>query len=83
MIARNGIEVATRISRRYAERKYWKQEAADLLILKGVCGPEELVEAAEYAESLMYRNVDEGGELMASPQEAVEDDLVYPYSTMS
>lgn len=83
MTALRGVEVATRVSRQSAERKYWKQEAADLLILKGVCGPDELVEAAEYAESLMYRNVGEGGELMASPKEAVDDDLIYPYAAMS
>lgn len=78
-----GINIASRVSRHSAERKYWKQEAADLLILKGVCGPDELEAAAEYAESLMYRNVDESGELMVSPKEAVDDDLIYPYSTMS
>lgn len=75
--------VVTRVSRQAAERKYWKQEAADLLVLKGVCGPDELEAAVEYAESLMYRNIDEGGELMVSPKEAVDDDLIYPVSTMS
>ena len=75
--------IASLVSQRSVQRKFWKLEAADLLILKGVCGPDELEAAAEYAESLMYRNVDENGELLVSPKEAVDDDLIYPYSTMS
>jgi hypothetical protein len=83
MTALLSVEVVSRVARKAAERKYWRQEAADLLILKGVCGPDELEQAAEYAESLMYRNVDDRGELTASPKEAVDDDLIYPYATMS
>lgn len=78
-----GWEVAARVSRRAAERKYWQQEVAELLLLKGMRGPDKALAAVEYAESLLYRNVDENGELTASPQEAVEDDLIYPYATMS
>ena len=78
-----GDMVLALVSLRSVERKYWKQEAADLLILKGVCGPDELEAAAEYAESLMYRSIGEGGELLLSPKEAVDDDLIYPYTTMS
>lgn len=78
-----GAAIAAQVSQRAAERKYWRQEAADLLILKGVCGPDELEAAAEYAESLMYRSIGDGGELLVSPKEAVDDDLIYPYATMS
>lgn len=78
-----GNIVLAQVTLRATERKYWKQEAADLLILKGVCGPDEIEAAAEYAESLMYRNLGVGGFLLVSPKEAVDDDLIYPYATMS
>jgi hypothetical protein len=73
----------TRVNRQAAERKYWKQEVADLLILTGMFGPDEQAAAGIYATSLMYRNLDEGGELIVSPKEAVEDDYSYEESTMS
>ncbi|MNC03756.1 hypothetical protein D3C81_1070710 [compost metagenome] len=73
----------TRVNRQAAERKYWKQEVADLLILMGIFGPEEPATAAVYATKLMYRNLDENGELMVSPKEAIEDDCNYPQTTMS
>jgi hypothetical protein len=78
-----GNHGTTRVNRQAAERKYWKQEVADLLILMGIFGPEEPATAAVYASRLMYRNLDEGGELTVSPKEAVEDDATYPYATMS
>ncbi|MDX9668707.1 hypothetical protein [Pseudomonas sp. P8_250] len=78
-----GRDIAALVALRSVERKYWKQEAADLLIIKGVCDPDDVEAAAEYAESLMYRNIGENGELLASPQDAVDDDIIYPFATMS
>jgi 3-deoxy-D-arabino-heptulosonate 7-phosphate (DAHP) synthase len=80
---KRGTEIATLVALRSVERKYWKQEAAELLIIKGVCSPQDTEAAQEYAESLMYRNLDETGVLLVSPQEAVDDDIIYPLATMS
>ena len=83
MTAVQTATVTSRLCRQSTERKYWMQEASELLILKGVFDSHWRLEAAEYAESLTYRNLDENGELMVSPSEAVEDDLIYPDTTMS
>lgn len=77
MTAVKAFEVQLRPARQAAERKYWKQEAADHLILRGIYGPEEQEEALEYAETLCYRSLDESGELLVGPKEAVNDDLAY------
>lgn len=52
-------------------------EAADYLVERGVYTYGELVQAYVHAKRLAAVNTDEGGELMESPKQVVDDDLAY------
>lgn len=58
-------------------RKFWVFEAADYLVERGIYPIHELPWAMAHAKRLASLNTDEGGELMVSPREAVDEDLEY------
>lgn len=77
MTAVKSVEIVTRVARHTAERKQWKQEAADYLVQLGIFGPDETEQAWDYADRLCYHSRDEGGELFMSAKEAVDEDVAY------
>lgn len=77
MTAVKQVQIVTRSERQAAECKVWVQEAADYLVHLGVYGPEELQHAHEYASNLCSQYRDDGGELMDTPKDAVDEDLTY------
>lgn len=70
----------SRSARQAVERKFWALEAADYLVSRGVYSKDKLHLALAHAKRLVARNTDEGGELLESPQQVVDDDLAYEAS---
>lgn len=71
------VEPVSRSARQATERKFWIMEAADYLVALNVYEIDELPWAMAHAKRLAARYTDEGGELMESPTQAVNDDLAY------
>ena len=63
--------------RQSLERKEWIADAVAYLLAIGVYAQEEVYEAFYLAESLQYHSRDEGGEMMYSAKEAVDEELSY------
>lgn len=67
----------TRHERQAIERSVWIMEAAAYMVDSGLYAVEEWEQAVELASNLHYHNRDEGGEMMASPKEAVDEEITY------
>lgn len=59
------------------ERKAWIADAVAHMIMIGLYAQEEVYEAVDLAENLHYSNRNEGGEMMCSAKEAVDEELTY------
>lgn len=77
MTAVKYIQAVTRTERQAAEAREWIADAVQYMIILGLFAQEEVYDAVDLAESLHYHNRDEGGEMISSAKEAVDEELTY------
>jgi hypothetical protein len=77
MTAVKEVSFVTRSERQAAERREWIADAVGYMIGLGIYAQEEVYDCFALAESLEYHARDEGGELMFSAKEAVDEELTY------
>jgi hypothetical protein len=77
MTAVKEVSFVTRTERHAAERKEWIADAVGYLIGLGIYAQEEVDGCFALAESLEFHARDEGGELMYTAKEAVDEELSY------
>ncbi|UAW53462.1 hypothetical protein QGX15_gp014 [Pseudomonas phage psageK4e] len=77
MTAVKAVTFVTRSDRQAAERKEWIADAVAHMISIGLYAQEEVDQAYELADNLHYHSKDEGGEMMYSAKEAVDEELTY------
>lgn len=66
-----------RSERQAAEAREWIADAVQYMSMIGLFTQEEIYDALCLAESLHYHYRDEGGEMMSSAEEAVDEELTY------
>ena len=66
-----------RDERQREERIQWINEAVAYMFELKVFAPDEYVQAVELADSLHWHNKDEGGDMMDTPKQAVDEELTY------
>ncbi len=71
------VKAVTRAERQAAERREWIADAVGYMISIGLYAQDEIYDALDLAENLHYHSVDEGGELMYSAVDAVDEELTY------
>lgn len=77
MTAVKYVQAVTRSERQAAEAREWIADAVQYMIMIGLYAQEEIYEAVDLAENLHYHNRDEGGEMMSSAKEAIDEELTY------
>lgn len=77
MTAVKTVAFESRSDRQNRERVVWVAEAVAYLIALGVYAPDELEGANDLADNLWWYARDEGGEMMYSAKEAVDEELTY------
>jgi hypothetical protein len=73
----NYIQANTRNERQAVEAREWIADAVQYMIMIGLFAQEEIYDAVDLAENLHYHFRDEGGEMMYSAKEAVDEELTY------
>lgn len=66
-----------RFERQAQERKEWIVDAVWYLLDIGIYTQDEIYDAWSLAESLHWHGKDEGGEMMFTPKESVDEELSY------
>jgi hypothetical protein len=77
MTAVKAVAFETRSDRQARIRKEWIADAVGYLIGLGVYAQEEVEQAYELADNLHWHAKDEGGEMMYTAKEAVDEELTY------
>lgn len=77
MTAVKYIQAVTRSERQAAEAREWIADAVGYMIMIGLYAQEEISDATDLAENLHYHSRDEGGEIMYSAKEAIDEELTY------
>lgn len=77
MTAVKHVQAITRTERQVAERKEWVAEAMTYMFSLGIFAQEEISDCHYLAHSLHFSARDEGGEMMYSAKEAVDEELTY------
>lgn len=77
MTAVKEVTFVTRSARQAVERMEWIADAVAYMISIGLFAQEEIYDCVALAESLHYHSKDEGGEMMYSAKEAVDEELTY------
>ena len=77
MTAVKYVQAVTRTERQAAEAREWIADAVGYMMNIGLFAQEEIYDALDLAETLHYGNRDEGGELMGSAKEVVDEELTY------
>ena len=77
MTAVQDVKFETRTQRRARERKVWIEQAVAYMIEIDIYAQEEVEQATNLAENLHFHCKDEGGEMMCSPKDAVDEELRY------
>lgn len=77
MTAVKSIVTVTRFERQQAERREWIADVVGYSYMIGLFAQDEMIDAVDLAESLYHNSVDEGGELLYTPQESLDEELTY------
>lgn len=77
MTAVKQVAFESRSDRQAREAKAWVEEAVTYMLAIGLYAQEEISEAVDLAENLHWWARDEGGEMMYSAKEAVDEELTY------
>lgn len=77
MTAVQDVKSETRTQRQARERKVWIEQAVAYMIEIGLYAQEEVEQASDLAESLHLHCKDEGGEVVDSPKEVIDEELTY------
>ncbi|UAV89609.1 hypothetical protein [Pseudomonas phage COT4] len=77
MTAVKYVQAVTRSERQAAEAREWIADAVGYMIMIGLYEQKEIYDAVDLAENLHYHSRDEGGEIMYSAKEAVDEELTY------
>jgi hypothetical protein len=77
MTAMTGAQFETRSDRQAREHRDWVATGVAYLIGLSIYAVEEQDEAKDLMECLWWDSRDEGGEMMCTPQEAVDEELTY------
>ena len=76
-LAKFSTVVEYRADRQAREGKVWVEEAVTYMLAIGLYAQEEIAEAVDLAENLLYHYKDEGGEIDNSAKDAVDEELTY------
>ena len=77
MTAVKSVAAITRQERQQAERREWIADVVGYSYMIGLFAQDEMILALDLAESLYHNSVDEGGELLYTPQESLDEELTY------
>ncbi|QNN99975.1 hypothetical protein phiPsa267_009 [Pseudomonas phage phiPsa267] len=77
MTAVKAVAFETRSERQLRIRKEWIADAMTYLFAIGIFAQEEISDCYDLADNLHWHSKDEGGEMMYSAKEAVDEELTY------
>lgn len=77
MTAVKSVVAITRHERQQAERREWIADLVGYAYMIGLFDQEEMIDALDLAETLYHNAIDEGGEILYTPQESLDEELTY------